>query len=145
MRYVTLLLALVALLTLGCFEATGPDGLKVELRTDRTTFAPGDTFDGTFTVSNTRPSQVHTQFGALPRYEMEVYDEQDSVVLRSPWAYLMIMNELVLGPWDSESYRLGFVVQDISGTEPVPVGDYRIRVHLSGHNEPHDDLMIRVE
>ena len=145
MRYARLLLALTALLALGCFEATGPAGLRVELRTDRATFAPGDTFDGTFTVSNTAPILIRTQFGGMPRYEMEVYNEQDSAVIVSPWGYAQIMNELVLGPWCSESYRLGFVLRASEDTVPMRTGEYRIHVHLSGHDEPHDDLEIRVE
>jgi hypothetical protein len=145
MRYLKLVLALVVLLALGCRTTTGPDGLKVELRTAHTMLTPGDTFNGTFTIRNTRANPVRTDFGGLPRYEMDVYDENDSVVLNSPWAYFQVINELTLGPWGSESYDLGFILRSDNGLDPLPVGNYRIRARLSGYPEPHDDLNIRVE
>jgi hypothetical protein len=145
MRYLKLAAALALLLALGCWTTTGPDGLKVELRTARTTFVPGDTFDGTITIRNTRANQVRTEFGGIPRYEMDVYDEDDSVVLSSPWGYAQIVNELELGPWGSESYNMGFIFRSGDGFAPFPVGNYKVRVRLSGYPEPHDDLSIRVE
>jgi hypothetical protein len=145
MRYLKLVLALVVLLALGCRTTTGPDGLKIELRTVRTTFAPGDTFEGTFTVRNTRANEVRTEFGGIPRYEMDVYDERDSVVLSYPGAYDQIENELRLGPWGNESYDVAFIFRTANGLDPLPVGNYRIRARLSGYPEPYDDLSVRVE
>ena len=145
MRCLRFTLALAVLLVLSCSTTTGPDGLKVGLRTARTTFAPADTFKGTFTISNTRANPVRTEFRALPRYEIDVYDKNDSVVLSSPWAYLQMTNELRLGPRGSEFYDVEFVLRTGNGLEPLPVGNYRIRARLLGYSEPHDDLNIRVE
>jgi len=143
MRYVKLVTTLAALLAL-CCRTTGPDGLEVELRTTRTTFAPGDTFNGTVTVRNTRVTEVRTVVG-IPWYELRVYDEKDSVVLRYPEVRLATLYELKLGPWGSETNDVAFVFRSHGGSALFPGGNYRIRVELYRYPEPHDDLDIRVE
>jgi hypothetical protein len=132
-----LLPVLLALLAVGCLPL-GPDDLAVELSSDRTTFAPGDTFEGTFTIRNTRASTATIQFHEMPRHGIELHDARDSVVLHSPGAYYQLMNELKLGSWGSESYDVEFVL-------PTDTGNYRARARMTGYSEPHFDLNIRVE
>lgn len=144
MRYSRLVMTLAVLPALGCWT-TGPAGLKAELQTARTTFAQGDTFKGTFTIRNIRAFPVRTELRAPPAYELDVYDENDSLVLMFPDVRLDEVTELELGPWGSASYDMGFALCTDPGLEPLPVGNYRIRARLFYYPEPHDDLTIRVE
>jgi hypothetical protein len=137
--------AVLAVAGCGTTDRLSPSNLRVEIRPDKSVFAPGDSFKGTFKFINRSMKSIRAEFPTSRLYSIVFYDNQGTRRFSyDPVAY-QVLTYLELGPLGTRTDKLKFPFYSYAIPEgSVPPGTYRVRAWVEYHEDIYSEATIEV-
>ncbi|MCC5950095.1 MAG: hypothetical protein JJT89_16720 [Nitriliruptoraceae bacterium] len=118
------------------------EGFDLQVMTDRTVYAPGETVRITVTAANQGPRFVEHRYPGWQRFVVQIRDERHRIVADDelerhadePALDRFLPGQLVIWPsyWGQTAGPLVPAREGLDPGEPLPSGRYRIRVQWLG-------------
>ena len=134
-------LALAVLPAVGACDRTDtltPDRLKVEIRSFRAEYEQGDTFRGSFTITNKTLKSIRAKFPDSRWFDLVLYDSLGNAAFHYNVVAFQIVTYLELDPLDSHTEMLSFP------PDTLPVGAYRVHGWVMWHEDIWSETTIQV-
>ena len=137
--------AVLSLSSCGTTETISPANLKVLVRSHKSTYAPGDTFTGSFTFTNKAVRSIRAQFASSLQFSVAFYDSVDALRLSYPAVAYQVLTHLELAPFATRTEHLEFPLAALAiPPGPLPTGTYRVRAWVEGHEDIYSETTIEV-
>jgi hypothetical protein len=131
----------------GCTTSTlSPANLRVEVRSDRMVYAPGDSLAGSITFVNRTLRYIRAEFNTTGQFHYGLYDSLGGKLFSFGSGAGMMFTYLELPPLGTRTDSFDFLLtrDAYPSSQPLAPGTYGVRVWVMGREDIFSETTIEV-